>query len=122
LRHEQLVKKSGCDGGHSWGLCHHDRASCHHRIITLDQKCHHPDNRVVIICNHLLAMAKGNPLLSVRIPADLDDRLNNSVQETGGSRSEIAIAALTAYLMPNGSGELAALRRRVEALEKRLSV
>jgi predicted transcriptional regulator len=65
-------------------------------------------------------MAKGNPLLSVRIPPELDDRLNTTVQQTGGTRSDIAIAALTAYLMPNGGDEVAALRRRIEALEKRI--
>jgi len=67
-------------------------------------------------------MAKGNPLLSVRLPADLNQRLDEKAEATGESRSEIAIAALTAYLMPSHpEDELAQVKRRLEVLERRFA-
>jgi hypothetical protein len=61
----------------------------------------------------------GRGLLTRLCPATRGDGYP-TVQQTVGTRSDIEIAALTAYLMPNGSDELAALRRRIEALEKRI--
>jgi metal-responsive CopG/Arc/MetJ family transcriptional regulator len=67
-------------------------------------------------------MAKGNPLLSVRLPADLNQLLDEKSATTGESRSEVAIAALMSYLMPaNPEDELAQLKRRVERLESKLA-
>lgn len=61
---------------------------------------------------------KGNPLLSVRLPADLNQLLNHQAATTGDSRSDIAIAALSAYLMPpNPEDEIAQLKRRLQDME-----
>jgi hypothetical protein len=58
-----------------------------------------------------------NPLLSVRIPQDLADLL----PQERGERSRIAIEALRAYLQPTDPKDVVEdLRRRVEALERRL--
>lgn len=62
---------------------------------------------------------KGNPLLSVRIPPDLEEQLQQYVASSGASRSEITIAALTAYLM-NSTDELSNLKRRLAAVERRV--
>lgn len=64
---------------------------------------------------------KGNPLLSVRIPPDLEEQLQQYVASSGASRSEIAIAALTAYLMP-AHDELLDLKRRLAAVERRVGL
>jgi metal-responsive CopG/Arc/MetJ family transcriptional regulator len=67
-------------------------------------------------------MAKGNPLLSVRLPADLNQLLDEKSAVTGESRSEVAIAALMSYLMPaTPEDEVAQLKRRVERLEMKLA-
>lgn len=68
-------------------------------------------------------MAKGNPLLSVRLPSDLHERLEQKIEASGESKSDIAIAALMAYLMPpTPEDEVAQLKRRVEALERRIGL
>lgn len=64
---------------------------------------------------------KGNPLLSVRLPADLNQILNEQAATTGDSRSDIAIAALSAYLMPpNPEDEIAQIKRRLQMVETAL--
>lgn len=61
---------------------------------------------------------KGNPLLSVRIPSDLDALLEARRTETGGSRSDVAIEALEHYLRPvSVEDELPHLKRRLQQLE-----
>ncbi|OLP20061.1 hypothetical protein BST81_02140 [Leptolyngbya sp. 'hensonii'] len=61
-----------------------------------------------------------NPLLSVRIPLELDTLIKQKEAE-GRNRSEIAIEALLAYLKPpSAEDQLAALQRRVEAIERML--
>lgn len=68
-------------------------------------------------------MAKGNPLLSVRLPSDLHERLEQKIEASGESKSDIAIAALMAYLMPpTPEDEVSQLKRRVEALERRIGL
>lgn len=68
-------------------------------------------------------MAKGNPLLSVRLPSDLHERLEQKIEASGESKSDIAIAALMAYLMPpTPEDEVAQLKRRVEVLERRIGL
>ncbi|MBW4474736.1 MAG: ribbon-helix-helix protein, CopG family [Stenomitos rutilans HA7619-LM2] len=68
-------------------------------------------------------MAKGNPLLSVRLPSDLHERLEQKIEASGESKSDIAIAALTAYLIPpTPEDEVAQLKRRVDALERRIGL
>jgi metal-responsive CopG/Arc/MetJ family transcriptional regulator len=60
-----------------------------------------------------------NPLLSVRIPLDLQTLLEQKEAEMGKSRSELAIAALQAYLMPTTEqSEIEGLKVRVAELER----
>jgi len=76
---------------------------------------------VITICHQI--MAKGNPLLSVRLPSDLNQLLDEKANSSGESRSEIAIAALQAYLIPTTpEDELAQVKRRLEVLEQKLSL
>lgn len=66
---------------------------------------------------------KGNPLLSVRIPPELDSLIDAEAEQTGETRSEVAIAALSAYLQPSVvEDDVSDLRRRVERLERQLPV
>lgn len=66
---------------------------------------------------------KGNPLLSVRLPADLHELLEKQIEASGDSKSNIAIAALSAYLMPaTPEDELAQLKRRVKLIEQHLGL
>lgn len=59
-----------------------------------------------------------NPLLSVRIPPELEDLLPTD----RGQRSRVTIEALKAYLQPsNPEDKLSALERRVAELERRLN-
>ncbi|PSN08511.1 hypothetical protein C7271_21380 [filamentous cyanobacterium CCP5] len=63
-------------------------------------------------------MSKGNPLLSVRIPVDLDQLITQLCTTTGQKRSDVAIAALTQYLLPpNPDDELSQLRQRLNHVE-----
>ena len=58
-----------------------------------------------------------NPLLSVRIPVELDELL----PKDRGERSRFAIEALREKLIPqNTEDELAQLKQRVAAIEQRL--
>ena len=64
---------------------------------------------------------KGNPLLSVRLPIELNQLLNDQVTLTGESRSDIAIAALINYLQPpTVEDELPQLKRRLLQVETAL--
>ena len=63
-------------------------------------------------------MSKGNPLLSVRIPPNLNQLIEQKCLATGESRSEVAISALTNYLQPaSEDDELAQLKRRLQKVE-----
>ena len=63
-------------------------------------------------------MSKGNPLLSVRIPPNLNELIEQKCLATGESRSEVAISALTSYLEPaNPDDELSQLKRRLQKVE-----
>jgi hypothetical protein len=60
-----------------------------------------------------------NPLLSVRIPPDLEVLLPSD----RGQRSKVTIEALKAYLQPsNPEDKLSQLERRVTELERRLNI
>ena len=64
-------------------------------------------------------MSKGNPLLSVRIPHNLNELIEQKCLATGESRSEVAIAALTNYLQPaNPEDELSQLKQRLQQVER----
>lgn len=66
---------------------------------------------------------KGNPLLSVRIPAELNQLLNEHAASTGEDRSKVAIAALTNYLQPpTVEDELPQLKRRLQKAEAAIQV
>lgn len=65
---------------------------------------------------------KGNPLLSVRIPSDLNELLEARMQETGGSRSDVAIEALECFLRPASlEEELPHLKHRLQQVETALN-
>jgi hypothetical protein len=69
-----------------------------------------------------MSTKKGNPLLSVRIPPDLNQMIEARMKETEESKSDVAIAALTHYLQPpNPEDELAQLKRRVQRVEQQLA-
>jgi hypothetical protein len=61
-----------------------------------------------------------NPLLSVRIPPQLDLLIEERIREEGGDRSKVAIAALTQFLVPNAEDDVAQLRQRVQMLEMQM--
>ena len=66
---------------------------------------------------------KGNPLLSVRLPIELNQLLNDQVTLTGESRSDIAISALINYLQPpTVEDELPQLKRRLQQAEAAILV
>lgn len=68
-------------------------------------------------------MAKGNPLLLVWLPSDLHERLEQRIEASGESKSNIEIAALPAYLIsPTPEDKVSQLKRKVEALERRIGV
>lgn len=63
-------------------------------------------------------MSKGNPLLSARIPPDLNELLEQKTQESGESKTNITIAALLAYLQPaTPEDELAKVKQRLQQVE-----
>jgi metal-responsive CopG/Arc/MetJ family transcriptional regulator len=71
-----------------------------------------------ILAISIMTKIKGNPLLSVRLPADLNQLIDAQVATTGKSRSEIAIAALSAFLTPASSeDEIAQIKHRIQLLE-----
>ncbi|MBD2057797.1 hypothetical protein H6F88_17520 [Oculatella sp. FACHB-28] len=92
-------------------------------VIRSHQFCHQPvikeaiaHHQHTISCHQPVTMP--NPLLSVRIPPEIDELLPTD----RGERSRMAIEALKAYLQPlDPQDELENLKRRVEALERRLS-
>jgi siroheme synthase (precorrin-2 oxidase/ferrochelatase) len=94
-------------------------------VITFPEFCHHQTckiviTRLVVLQGAVITMTtkKGNPLLSVRIPSDLDALLEARRTETGGSRSDVAIEALEHYLRPvSVEDELPHLKRRLQQLE-----
>jgi hypothetical protein len=57
-----------------------------------------------------------NPLLSVRIPTDLEKLLPTD----RGERSRTTIEALKAFLAPNPEDELQSIKRRLSDIEKEL--
>ena len=65
-----------------------------------------------------MSTKKGNPLLSVRIPPDLNELLEAHMEMTGGTRSDVAIEALERFLRPASlDDELPHLKRRLQQLE-----
>jgi len=60
-------------------------------------------------------MAKAQ--IAVRIPQPLFDRLNDYVERTGVSKTDVVIGAIANYL---GSEEDVSLHKKVKELEKRL--
>lgn len=63
-------------------------------------------------------MSTGNPLLSVRIPPELNELIEQQRQATGESRSDVAIAALTQYLKPpEPEDEISELKQRLQQIE-----
>ncbi|MGA7936137.1 MAG: ribbon-helix-helix domain-containing protein [Kovacikia sp.] len=62
-------------------------------------------------------MAKGNPLLSVRIPPDLAELLDQKAAEMGSDRSKVTIIALESLLKPpNPQDELSAVKQQIASL------
>ena len=57
-----------------------------------------------------------NPLLSVRIPNDLEQLLPTN----RGERSRTTIEALRAFLAPDPENELISIKRRLSDVEKQL--
>ena len=57
-----------------------------------------------------------NPLLSVRIPSDLEQLLPTD----RGERLRTAIEALRAFLAPDPENELISIKRRLSDVEKQL--
>jgi hypothetical protein len=57
-----------------------------------------------------------NPLLSVRIPIDLEKLLPTD----RGERSRTTIEALRAFLAPDPENELISIKRRLSEVEKQL--
>ncbi|MEL6401046.1 MAG: hypothetical protein AAFO87_12720 [Cyanobacteria bacterium J06607_6] len=65
-----------------------------------------------------MSTKKGNPLLSVRISPELNELLEAHMEETGGTRSDVAIEALERFLRPASlDDELPHLKRRLQQLE-----
>jgi predicted DNA-binding protein len=61
-------------------------------------------------------MSKGQ--IAVRIPQPLLDRLNDYINRTGASKTDVVIGAIANYL---GCEEDVSLHQRVNELEKRLT-
>ena len=70
-----------------------------------------------------MSTKKGNPLLSVRIPPNLDQMIQARMSETQESKSDVAIAALIQFLQPpNPEDELAQLKRRIQRVEQQIAL
>ncbi|NJO74942.1 MAG: hypothetical protein HC833_14960 [Leptolyngbyaceae cyanobacterium RM1_406_9] len=112
---EHLIYRFSLD----WAKCHQVRAIA---VIKCHQFCHQPVIKEAIACHQYTTschqpVIMPNPLLSVRIPPELDELLPTD----RGERSRVAIEALKSYLQPpDPQDELENLKRRVEALERRL--
>jgi metal-responsive CopG/Arc/MetJ family transcriptional regulator len=64
---------------------------------------------------------QGNPLLSVRVPQDLNQLLEARAAEEGLDRSKVALAALRAYLFPQEpQDEISQIKSQLAALQAAL--
>ena len=79
-------------------------------VITNLVHCHQLAHKVVI------SVIMPNPLLSVRIPIDLEKLLPTD----RGERSRTTIEALRAFLAPDPENELVSIKRRLSDVEKQL--
>jgi predicted transcriptional regulator len=66
--------------------------------------------------------SRGNPLLSVRIPPELDEAINAYAIKHQKSRSEVAIAALQSLVIPSEpQDEMAQIKSQVAALQEAIA-
>ena len=79
-------------------------------MITNLVPCHQLAHKVVI------SVIMPNPLLSVRIPIDLEKLLPTD----RGERSRTAIEALRAFLAPDSENELMSIKRQLSDIENLL--
>ena len=79
-------------------------------VMTNLVPCHQLANKVVI------SVIMPNPLLSVRIPIDLEKLLPTD----RGERSRTTIEALRAFLAPDPENEILSIKRRLSDVEKLL--
>ena len=79
-------------------------------VITNLVHCHQLAHKVII------SVIMPNPLLSVRIPIDLEKLLPTD----RGERSRTTIEALRQFLAPNPENEILSIKRRLSDVEKQL--